>query len=243
MACGHCVLGGLSALVIEDVRGAGEVIVGAGEQTRPGRRWRARTAARRPPACTAITSGWRRTQPAGRPPRAGAGCRVRRMRCPVTGCPRQTSGEQVPGVIDRYLSGAPPCLAGQVSAVGHLSYSGQSRGARLLQALGIPVSRHAALRDHAASPARGGGTAGAGGRLKRAPARPHYATVLIEIETGRPVDLLPGRDPGLLAEWLRSHPGVQVVCRDLGPTLTGILIASDGRALPGLAAMQGVWMS
>ena len=28
--------------------------------------------------------------------------RVRRMRCPVTGCPRQTFPEQVPGVVERY---------------------------------------------------------------------------------------------------------------------------------------------
>ena len=27
---------------------------------------------------------------------------VRRMRCPVTGCPRQTFREQVPGVLDRH---------------------------------------------------------------------------------------------------------------------------------------------
>ena len=30
------------------------------------------------------------------------GVRVRRMRCPVAGCPRQTFREQVPGVLDRY---------------------------------------------------------------------------------------------------------------------------------------------
>ena len=28
--------------------------------------------------------------------------RVRRMRCPVPGCPVQTFREQVPGVLDRY---------------------------------------------------------------------------------------------------------------------------------------------
>lgn len=28
--------------------------------------------------------------------------RVRRMRCPVTGCPRQTFREQVPGLLERY---------------------------------------------------------------------------------------------------------------------------------------------
>ncbi|HEX6453887.1 MAG TPA: hypothetical protein VF060_31050 [Trebonia sp.] len=28
--------------------------------------------------------------------------KVRRMRCPVIGCPRQTFREQVPGVLDHY---------------------------------------------------------------------------------------------------------------------------------------------
>ena len=32
--------------------------------------------------------------------------------------------------------------------------------------------------------------------------------------TYRPVDVLPGRDSEPLAEWLHTHPGVQIICRD-----------------------------
>ena len=42
----------------------------------------------------------------------------------------------------------------------------------------------------------------------------HYGTLLIDIETGAPLDLLEGRDAQPLADWLAAHPGVEVICRD-----------------------------
>ncbi|WP_203924931.1 transposase, partial [Rugosimonospora africana] len=41
-----------------------------------------------------------------------------------------------------------------------------------------------------------------------------YATILIDMQTGRPVDVLPDRTAATLADWLRRHPGAQIVCRD-----------------------------
>ncbi|HLJ67531.1 MAG TPA: ISL3 family transposase [Chloroflexota bacterium] len=41
-----------------------------------------------------------------------------------------------------------------------------------------------------------------------------YATILVNLETSEPVDLLSGREAGPLAEWLRAHPGVEVIVRD-----------------------------
>ena len=203
------VFSGLSALVIEDVEDLGEAI-----------RVQARTrdGAVACPRCgteTARVHGYHERTAADVPVdgrRVLVRVRVRRMRCPVLDCKVQTFREQVPGVLDRYQRRISR-LTAQVSAAAR-ELAGRA-SARLLPALGIMVSRHTALRVLLRIPLPEATVPRVLGiddfALRRGLV---YATVLIDAETGRRIDVIPGRTAGAAGQWLRDHPGAEIVCRD-----------------------------
>ena len=41
-----------------------------------------------------------------------------------------------------------------------------------------------------------------------------YATILVDIEKRRPIELLLGREADTLSDWLKKHPGVEIITRD-----------------------------
>lgn len=43
-----------------------------------------------------------------------------------------------------------------------------------------------------------------------------YATILVDLETGKPIDLLSERSADQFAQWLHEHPGVTIISRDRG---------------------------
>lgn len=143
--------------------------------------------------------------------------RVRRYFCDRRSCSRKTFVEQVPGLSERHRRSSIGLTVWLRSIAVEL---GGRPAARLCRRLRLVAGRTRLLRLLTAPtvPDRAPRVLGVDEFAFRKGCT--YGTVLVDVEVGRVVDVLPDRTSETFAAWLTEHPGAEIICRDRASAYT-----------------------
>ena len=137
---------------------------------------------------------------------------VRKFFCDTPACARHIFTERLPATAAPYARRTTRA-AGALDVIG-LALGGVG-GARLAAALGLVTSPSSVLRFIRRIPLPASDAPRAVGIDDWAWRKGMvYGTIVVDLEQGCVLDLLPDRETETVAAWLRAHPGIEVISRD-----------------------------
>lgn len=136
---------------------------------------------------------------------------VRRWRCLNQACARTTFCESFKGLVRRHAQRTERMTQFMEQFVLEVS---SDTAAYLLNVTGMEVSARTLLRvvDHGGVHSSSPRVLGIDDFALRKGRT--YGTLLVDMDTGKPIDMLLGRNREPFQGWLKAHPGIEIVVRD-----------------------------